>query len=151
MKELTLHLCSCMPFRWFYLTLYKCFGLSIDIPSVMQKRKTPSQNKVVMRTSKCVIPLEPLVFNGNSGTPMKRRASHSIPDESSVTSKKSRGSQSVKNTKGIINSPSQRYGMIYGVLYSKSCTLHRNCYLGQKILTVKNILGKKPYRETYLT
>lgn len=81
-----------------------------DIPSVAQKSKTPSLNKTVMRTSKCVIPLEPLVFNGNSGTPMKRRASRSIPDESSVTSKKSRGNQSAKDTTGIVNSPRTRYG-----------------------------------------
>ena len=81
----------------------------------MRKSKTPTLNKTVLGTNKCVIPLEPLVFNGNSGTPMKRRASRSIPDESSVTSKKSRGNQSAERTKGPVNSPRQRYGMSYDV------------------------------------
>lgn len=45
-----------------------------------------------MRISKCVIFLELLVFNGNSGIFMKRRVSRSIFDEFSVIFKKSRGS-----------------------------------------------------------
>lgn len=63
-----------------------------------------------------MIPLEPLVFNGKSGTPVKRRASRSIPDESSVTSKKSRLNLSVKKTKAPLNSPRQRYGINYNLL-----------------------------------
>jgi len=104
-----------------------------DTPSVKKKSTTPVRNKTVMLTDKCVIPLEPLVFNGNSGTPVKRRASRSIPDESTVTSKKSRHNQSAKKTEGPVNSPRQQYGMNYDVLYMQSCTLRRSCYLGQKI------------------
>lgn len=107
--------------------------MSIDTPSVKKKSTTPVRNKTVMLTDKCVIPLEPLVFNGNSGTPVKRRASRSIPDESTVTSKKSRHNQSAKKTEGPVNSPRQQYGMNYDVLYMQSCTLRRSCYLGQKI------------------
>ena len=90
----------------------------------MKKSKTPTLNKTVLGNNKCVVPLEPLVFNGNSGTPVKRRASRSIPDESSVTSKKIRGNQSAERTKGLVNSPRQRYGMNYDVQYIQSCTLY---------------------------
>ena len=134
------------------VTLYTFFVLSIDIPSVKKKLKTPAPNKTVVVASKCVIPLEPLVFNGNSGTPVKRRASRSIPDESSVTTKKSRHNQSAKKTEGPVNSPRRRYSMNYDTcaLYIQLCTLHHSRYLGQKIWQ-KMPRVKNPEKPTYLT
>ena len=66
-----------------------------------------------MVNNKCIVPVEPLVFNGNCVTPSrgKRRASRSIPDESSVTPKRSKsGSQGGKRTKEPVTSPRQRFG-----------------------------------------
>ena len=105
------------------ILIYFFLFLLIDIPSIQKKAKTPAQKKTVIITDKCVIPLEPLVFNGNSGTPVKRRASRSIPDESSVTFKKSRVNLSVKKTKGPLNSPRQRYGINSNLLLMHLCTL----------------------------
>lgn len=136
-------------FKWFHFTLYTFLILFIDIPSVKKKTKTPAQNKTVMVTSKCVIPLEPLVFNGNSGTPVKRRASRSIPDESSVTSKKSRGYQGAKKTKGPLNSPRQRYGMNYHVLFIHVASV--TAVFWGKNPNKKITLGQNPDKATYLT
>ncbi|XP_078353146.1 uncharacterized protein LOC144637932 isoform X2 [Oculina patagonica] len=84
-------------------------GKDVDNSSVKRKTKTPAHNKTKV-ANKCVIPLEPLVFNGNLRTSVKRRASRSIPDESSVTPKKSKCNQSAKKAKEPITSPRQRYG-----------------------------------------
>ena len=125
--------------------------LLIDIPSIQKKAKTPAQKKTVIITDKCVIPLEPLVFNGNSGTPVKRRASRSIPDESSVTFKKSRVNLSVKKTKGPLNSPRQRYGINSNLLLMHSCTLSVTAVIWGKT-SDKNKSGvKNPEKPNYPT
>lgn len=95
-----------------------CTCSNADNSSVKRNTKTPSHNKT-RATNKCMIPLEPLVFNGNIGTPVKRRASRSVPDESSITPKKSKGNQSVKKAKEPIISPRQKYGMYVDMLINR--------------------------------
>ena len=75
--------------------------------------KTPKYIKKSTIADKCMVPIEPLVFNGDSSVPVKRRASRSIPDESGVTPKRSKGYQSTKKTKEPTMSPRQRYGMFF--------------------------------------
>jgi len=85
----------------------------VDDSTVSRKSKTPAQANNTMLKKKCTVAVEPLVFNGNCVTPAKRRASRSIPDESCVTPKRSKGPgcrQSTKKANEPIVSPRQRFG-----------------------------------------
>ena len=90
--------------------LYDC--TVVDDSSVQRKTKTPAHTNNALVKNKCTVPLEPLDFNVDRVTPAKRRASRSVPDESSVTPKRSKGgSQSTKKAKEPVLSPRQRFGM----------------------------------------
>lgn len=78
--------------------------------SSTKKNAPASVNNTAVKT-KCKVPLEPLVFNSGCVVPAKRRASRSIPDDSSVTPKRSKGCDvSTKKSKEPIHSPRQRFG-----------------------------------------
>ena len=90
----------------------------VDDSSVNRKSKTPAKVNNKMVNNKCIVPVEPLVFNSDCVSPSrgKRRASRSIPDESSVTPKRSKsGSQGAKRTKEPVTSPRQRFGKCVAV------------------------------------
>lgn len=78
--------------------------------SSTKKNAPASVNNTAVKT-KCKVPLEPLVFNSGCVVPAKRRASRSIPDDSSVMPKRSKGCDvSTKKSKEPIHSPRQRFG-----------------------------------------
>lgn len=78
--------------------------------SSTKKNAPAGVNNTAVKT-KCKVPLEPLVFKGGCVVPAKRRASRSIPDDSSVTPKRSKGCDvSSKKSKEPIQSPRQRFG-----------------------------------------
>lgn len=81
-----------------------------DNSTLKTNKKTPKSTKKLTIAKKCMVSIEPLVFNRESRASLKRRASRSIPDESSVTPKRKKGLQSAKKTKEQFISPRQRYG-----------------------------------------
>ena len=84
--------------------------LAVIDHSSTKKNAPASVNNTAVKT-KCKVPLEPLVFNGGCVVPAKRRASRSIPDDSGVTPKRSKGCDvSTKKSKEPIHSPRQRFG-----------------------------------------
>ena len=123
----------------FYLFLDSVVKVVND-SSVKRKSKTPAEvnNKTV--NNKCIVPVEPLVFNGDCVTPSrgKRRASRSIPDESCVTPKRSKGcSQGAKRTKEPVTSLRQRFGKCI----TQDITLTKSKVQGTLLLLVTLVLG----------
>ncbi|CAH3156764.1 unnamed protein product [Pocillopora meandrina] len=72
-------------------------------------KKTPRSTKKLTIEKKCMVSIEPLIFDRDTGTSLKRRASRSVPDESAVTPKRTKGSNSTRKTKEQVMSPRQRY------------------------------------------
>ncbi|RMX40148.1 hypothetical protein pdam_00002268 [Pocillopora damicornis] len=72
-------------------------------------KKTPRSTKKLTIEKKCMVSIEPLIFDRDTGTSLKRRASRSVPDESAVTPKRTKDSNSTRKTKEQVMSPRQRY------------------------------------------
>lgn len=120
-----------MVFFFKFIALYKVLGTLVDLSQQLcflylvfyctvvddssAKTKSTPLAKVSNKLpkSKCSVPLEPLVFNGDAVTPSraKRRASRSIPDDSTVTPKRSKGcGPGSKTAIEPVTSPRQRFG-----------------------------------------
>ena len=100
------------------LTTYcvSTFIVVADNSTSKTNKKTPRSTKKLTIEKKCMVSIEPLIFDRDTGTSLKRRASCSVPDESAVTTKRTKGSKSTRKTKEQVMSPRQRYGMFFYIL-----------------------------------
>ena len=116
--------------------------LAVIDHSSTKKNAPASVNNTAVKT-KCKVPLEPLVFNGGCVVPAKRRASRSIPDDSSVTPKRSKGCDvSTKKSKEPIHSPRQRFGRFWSLM------LHVLLWLSDRILLLVKDKTKANKKQT---
>lgn len=100
------------------LTTYcvSTFIVVADNSTSKTNKKTPRSTKKLTIEKKCMVSIEPLIFDRDTGTSLKRRASRSVPDESAVTPKRTKDSNSTRKTKEQVMSPRQRYGMFFYIL-----------------------------------
>lgn len=92
------------------------FIVVADNSTSKTNKKTPRSTKKVTIEKKCMVSIEPLIFDRDTGTSLKRRASRSVPDESAVTPKRTKGPHGIRKTKEQVMSPRQRYGMFFYIL-----------------------------------
>ena len=97
------------------LTTYWVSTFIVVADNSTSKTNKKSTKKLTIG-KKCMVSIEPLIFDRDTGTSLKRRASRSVPDESAVTPKRTKGFNSTRKTKEQVMSPRQRYGMFFYIL-----------------------------------